>query len=466
MSQDLIRTIILPVLLLIVIVAIGFYFYRGGEGFFNYVGDLTNSYSGDPDPTCPRGGPRSTKTGGICTGPVVNTPTTTTTTTTTPVGWISDISTMIGKCEKGVLVSQIRSGNKLEYYPYCFPNGITNADSVFGTTNKMTAAFSQSGTIATFYSGADGTGTIVGQLPQTNSQYPNIGQFPDMMFKSIKVVLPAGSTSAPPTPSSGSPSIGTGWTRDIDTPLKKCTTGAFVAQIRSGNIPDYYPFCFPSGITHADPVFNVINKATGVQIAKAGTTVTFYSDISGTGTVVAEFPQKNSLNAKYGEFQNLRFKSVKVVLPTSTTPTTETNSNSDPVPTLSLSFPSGSVDPMDYTNNLLKSGKGKLSLDLEYDGQKEWPSYASHEHELAHKLQASDLTKSDIQEMIQKELFGKNGSSPQVYCHDEDHEEKKSPALKQGCAMKKKNKKKCCPPKLQCDPTDYSTRKDNIPLWG
>jgi len=125
---------------------------------------------------------------------------------------------------------------------------------------------------------------------------------------------------------------------------------------------------------------------------------------------------------------------------------------------------------MSYTDKLLKNGKGKLNLDLEYDGQKSWPSYASHEHQLAHTLQASDLIKSDIQAMIQKELMnqlGGKGSKAQVYCHDDDDE---SPALKQGCAMKKnrknKNKKKCCPPKLQCDPTDYSTRKDNIPVWG
>jgi hypothetical protein len=83
--------------------------------------------------------------------------------------------------------------------------------------------------------------------------------------------------------------------------------------------------------------------------------------------------------------------------------------------------------------------------------------------------------------MIQKELrnqLGGKGSERnrleregQIYCHDEDHEEDESPALKQGCAMKKdrkknKNKKKCCPPKRQCDPTDYSERRDNIPVWG
>jgi hypothetical protein len=63
MIADPIRTIIIPILLLAVVVAIGIYYNR--EAFI----DLQNSYSGNPDPTCKRGGARSAKTGGICTGP-------------------------------------------------------------------------------------------------------------------------------------------------------------------------------------------------------------------------------------------------------------------------------------------------------------------------------------------------------------------------------------------------------------
>jgi len=100
MAEDLIRTIILPVLLLTVIVAIGTYLVKEGFVSFTYAndptcpvgnyskvtggictgantatdskGDLPNSYSGLPDVTCPKGLGTSKKTGGICSGPIPN----------------------------------------------------------------------------------------------------------------------------------------------------------------------------------------------------------------------------------------------------------------------------------------------------------------------------------------------------------------------------------------------------------
>jgi len=92
MSADIIRTILLPVLLLAVIVALSLYFYKEGfanerdptcpVGFYNSkgvlcsglnknidsTGDLPSSFSGAPDSTCAQGSGRSKKTGGICTG--------------------------------------------------------------------------------------------------------------------------------------------------------------------------------------------------------------------------------------------------------------------------------------------------------------------------------------------------------------------------------------------------------------
>jgi hypothetical protein len=100
MAEDIIRTIILPVLLLTVIVAIGTYLVKEGVVSFTYnndptcpvgsyskvtggictgpntardsKGDLPNSYSGLPDVTCPKGSGMSKKTGGICAGPIPN----------------------------------------------------------------------------------------------------------------------------------------------------------------------------------------------------------------------------------------------------------------------------------------------------------------------------------------------------------------------------------------------------------
>jgi len=92
MVTDPIRTIILPVLLLIIIVGVSAYLYTEGfanerdptcpEGSYNSkgvlcsgknpnkdsTGDLPNSYSGAPDPTCPQGTGTSKRTGGLCTG--------------------------------------------------------------------------------------------------------------------------------------------------------------------------------------------------------------------------------------------------------------------------------------------------------------------------------------------------------------------------------------------------------------
>jgi hypothetical protein len=92
MVIDPVRTIIVPILLLTVIVAISAYLYTEGfanerdptcpVGFYNSkgvlcsgknpnkdsTGDLPNSYSGAPDPTCTRGSGTSKKTGGPCTG--------------------------------------------------------------------------------------------------------------------------------------------------------------------------------------------------------------------------------------------------------------------------------------------------------------------------------------------------------------------------------------------------------------
>jgi len=100
MAEDIIRTIILPVLLLTIIVAIGTYLVKEGFVSFTYnndptcpvgnyskvtggictgpntakdsKGDLPNSYSGLPDVTCPKGTGMSKKTGGICAGPIPN----------------------------------------------------------------------------------------------------------------------------------------------------------------------------------------------------------------------------------------------------------------------------------------------------------------------------------------------------------------------------------------------------------
>jgi hypothetical protein len=100
MAEDIIRTIIVPVLLLTVIIAIGTYLVKEGFTSFTYAndptcpvgnyskvtggictgantttdskGDLPNSYSGLPDVTCPKGSGMSKKTGGICAGPIPN----------------------------------------------------------------------------------------------------------------------------------------------------------------------------------------------------------------------------------------------------------------------------------------------------------------------------------------------------------------------------------------------------------
>jgi len=212
--DDPIRSIILPVLLLTVIVAIGVFYFKILDAFDDYTGDLRYSFSGLPDSQCPANHPRgarSPNTGGICTGYLAGTTSSNTETTNgsnsefnyAPNGqWTNDITGSIENCTNGVLVAQVKVGSRYVYYPVCFPNGTTNVSSEFNNTNTSVIAYSQIGTAVTFYSGLDATGDVVGSLPQNNS---NNGQYPNMRFKSIKVVMPAGSwTALNPVTGSGS----------------------------------------------------------------------------------------------------------------------------------------------------------------------------------------------------------------------------------------------------------------------
>ena len=188
MLIDPIRTIIIPILLLAIIVAIGLFYYR--EAFM----DLPNSYSGLPDPTCPSGSGRSPKTGGICTGAAVS-PGTSTQINPTPAAskWTHSITNEITSClSDGVLVNQIRqSPDGNTNYPMCFKNGITNAEKQFTLSNVSTEVFAPPGATTTLYSDISGTGTVVATFPLSS---PTPNQAPNITFKSIQVNLPKGTT--------------------------------------------------------------------------------------------------------------------------------------------------------------------------------------------------------------------------------------------------------------------------------
>ena len=148
--MELIRTIILPTILLIIIVSIAMHFYTIREGF-----------SG---------------------------------------AWTDNLQTadeMCGSNPSGVLVFAINKDS--QFFPVCYTSGISNTDPVFNNSNLMLRAFSKPGMQVNFYSDVDGKGSIVASLPMQNSQIPTIGEFPNIKFKSIKVT-PANSTTANAAP--------------------------------------------------------------------------------------------------------------------------------------------------------------------------------------------------------------------------------------------------------------------------
>jgi hypothetical protein len=304
------RSIIMPLLLLTAVVAVGVYYYRMSEGF----GNRDDNYA-------PNG------------------------------QWTSSISSSIRDCTQGVLVAQIQNGLNKEYYPFCFPNGVTNADNTFNNTNKSVSAYSKKGTVVTFYSDVNATGDIVGSLPQNGEQN---GQFLNMQFKSIRVIMPESTSRSGSGARSGSGS------------------GARSGSGRSGS-------------------------GSGRSGSGSGRSGSGARSDSGSG--------------------------------------------------------SGSAS-CDYPDNLLANSKASLSLDFEYDGEK---SYLSKEHEEAHRLQAEELSKMNIKNTIYNELLSELGKgtgnrvSYDEECDDECDED--TPAAQQGCAAEEQKEK-------------YAKKKDNIPCWG
>ena len=332
MLIDPIRTIIIPILLLAIIVAIGLFYYR--EAFM----DLPNSYSGLPDPTCPSGSGRSPKTGGICTGAAVS-PGTSTQMNPTPAlsKWTHSITNEITSClSDGVLVNQVRtSSDGKTNYPMCFKNGITTADPQFNKSNVLTAVFAPPGATTTLYSDISGTGTVVATFP-LSSATPN--QAPNLTFKSIQVNLPKGTT----------------YTSEEDPYLVKLLKDAGYGT---------YPSSYKTNIT---------------------------SNVSST---------------------------------------------------IDISNP--------YVATILNNISGSS-----------WPDYTSQEHKEATEKQTADVTKTELEAAVKNEVMSQlgTGTANQTYyeedCEEEEDECESSPSMKQGKTLPCLN--------------DWwvNSKKSNVPCWG
>ena len=219
--DDPIRTIIIPVLLLAVIVAIGLYLNR--EAFYDY-GDTKD------DPTCPIKQGVSRKTGfGRCTGPnslpvqtitdpylqilgarrgyTYGNPFSATSYThnhdnddnyAVNSAWTYSITDNVLMCssQNGVLIAQHNkdTNGRTKYYPVCYASGQTNVDAVFNTSNIATYVFSPANSTVSLYASTGGTGSVVAK---TNGSGQD--QFTNAQFKSINVVLPPGTVSGVPT---------------------------------------------------------------------------------------------------------------------------------------------------------------------------------------------------------------------------------------------------------------------------
>lgn len=181
--MEVIRTIIVPILLLIVIIAISIRHYKIAEGF-------NSGWSSDPPPN--------------------------------PFQF----------CPTGVVVLAINSSNQVHYE--CYKNGITNADAIFSSSNPIVNLEAPQGTTVSLYSDINGTGSIVASLPVQNEfNEPSFrSQLKGFKFKSIKVVLPPSTVPGPPDPtcSVGNYSVVTGG----------ICTGSNTATDSEGDLPDSY----------------------------------------------------------------------------------------------------------------------------------------------------------------------------------------------------------------------------------
>ena len=334
MLLDPIRSIIIPILLLAIIVAIGLFHYR--ESFI----DLANSYSGLPDPTCPSGSGRSPKTGGICTGAATSSGTSTQVNPTPAAStWQHSITDAITSClSDGVLVNQVRtSTDGKTNYPMCFKNGTTNAEKQFTLSNNSIQVFAPPGATTTLYSDISGSGTVVATFP-LSSATPN--QAPNLIFKSIQVNLPKGTTYTPSD----------------------------------------------------DPYLLKLMKYAG-----------------------------------YGE----------TVQP----PPLVSNNTSNISPTISTYNP----DVLKILNNITGSS---------------WPKYASEEHEKASEVQTANVTTAELQSIVKNEVMSQlgTGTANQTYydCEEEEEEDEceSSPSMKQGKTLPCLN--------------DWwvNSKKSNVPCWG
>jgi hypothetical protein len=229
--DDPVRTIIIPILLLAVIVAIGLYLNR--EAFYDY-GDKKE------DPDCPEKQGVSTKPGyGKCSGPnslpvqkkeddpflqllgarrgyeyggssssnkdkiirdylekLANKRSSSNYNNNTAVNseWTYSITDNIEMCssQDGVLIAQKKtdSYDRTKYYPVCYSGGKTDVDAVFNTSNLTTLIFYPQNTTVSLYASTGTTGSVIGKSSGSGQD-----SFTNAQFKSINVVLPPGTVT-------------------------------------------------------------------------------------------------------------------------------------------------------------------------------------------------------------------------------------------------------------------------------
>jgi hypothetical protein len=78
----------------------------------------------------------------------------------------------------------------------CYGVGLTNVNAGFMATNRFTNVRVPVGGSATLYSGVNGTGNVVANVPVSGKADPNVVEKANLKFKSIRVTLPGQSAAA------------------------------------------------------------------------------------------------------------------------------------------------------------------------------------------------------------------------------------------------------------------------------
>jgi hypothetical protein len=212
----------------------------------------------------------------------------------------------------------------------CYNDGTTNVDAALFTTNAKIVVSAPSNRAVKLWSGSAGSGNKVSSLPNLDPTAQSSRELvlTDVSFRSITVEPMEVVTSVEKTLEATPKEAETG-KETFSTSFPNCPGQVVVTRAASQTVYG----CYTAGLTNVNQAFIATNRFTNIRVP-VGATATLYSGTFGTGNIVANVPVSGKPDPFVVEKPNLRFKSIRVTLPgSSTTTTTTTTTPTAPTPT-------------------------------------------------------------------------------------------------------------------------------------